>query len=164
MDNDHLTPKKFISTVSIIHLYFGSFLVGFIAVLSWIHWEKWTYDLESLDFVFPFLVPVLAVTGVIAGNLVFKTQLKALDAENDLKARLSGYQTAVLIKYAFIQAPALLGIVAAMKSVNVVYLIIAGLLMIYFIFQRPTRDKIERDLNLTGELKKQFKKQTGRMN
>jgi len=50
----------------------------------------------------------------------------------------------------------LFGIVVYMRTSNFLYLIISGVLMLYFLTQRPTKDKIENDLNLSYEDKIQF--------
>jgi hypothetical protein len=70
--------------------------------------------------------------------------------------KLSGFQTALIIKYALLEGPALIGIVAFNNNGNLLYLIISGILLLYLIIQRPTNDMIETRLNFTLQQQNQF--------
>ena len=63
------------------------------------------------------------------------------------------YQTALIIRCAFSEGASLLGIVAFLITGNLVYLLLTGLNIIYFIWIRPTKQKIEDELNLGYEEK-----------
>ena len=73
--------------------------------------------------------------------------------------KLNGFQSASVVKYALLEGPALLGIVAFMNEGNQYFLIISLLLLGWLIMQRPTRDRVERDLMLQGPLKSEFQQE-----
>ncbi len=116
-----------------------------------------TLDYTS-DVMF-FIVPLLAIVGIFAGNYLYENNIKGLASKNTLREKLSGFQSASIIKYALLEGPALLGIVDFMKDGNQYFLIISLILLAWLIAQRPTRDKVERDLKLEGSLKSEFQQE-----
>jgi len=81
-------------------------------------------------------------------NFMFKKQLDLAVAKSSLNEKLGGYQTALIIRFALLEGPSLFGIVSYLLSGNLLFLAISGLIILYFITIRPTRDKVETDLNL----------------
>lgn len=61
------------------------------------------------------------------------------------------YQTALIIRFSLLNGASLFGIVCYMQTGNLLFIIISGLLALYFLSLRPTKDKIENDLNLSYE-------------
>ncbi len=157
-NQNNITPKKMITTLTFIHLSFVSMLVIFAAAI-YIIGEEWLFNFGSMDFGFPYFVPIAAIAGLILSDFLFKKLLKALESKNGLLGKLRGYQSAVLVKYALIEGPALLAVISAFMSGNLAYLAIGALLIFYFVLQRPTMLKVGSDLKLSGELKSQFEKQ-----
>ena len=154
-ENYELTPKGFLKTISIIHLGLlaGPLIFG-IYTYSTIKETK--LDYSDTNDIFLFLVPLFAISGILVGNILFKEQIEKLKNNNSLREKLSGFQTASIIKYALLEGPALIGIVGFNDNGNLLYLIISGILILYFISQRPTNDIIETSLNFTNEQQNQF--------
>lgn len=150
-----MTPNKFISTISVIHL---GLLSGIIAFGTVIYFENddWIINYTETENIFFFIVPIMSVCGILIGNILFDAQIKRLAPKNSLSEKLIGFQTASIIRYALIEAPALLGIISSMLSGNLFYLLISSLLAAYFYSLKPTKDKIEQSLNFSPELKRQF--------
>ncbi|AYL96923.1 hypothetical protein [Mucilaginibacter celer] len=95
-----------------------------------------------------FIVPTLAVSCFAAGHLLFKKLLSNINSQSPLKAKLISYQSATIIRLALLEGPSLFAIVSFLITGNMVFIGIAGLIILYFIYLRPTRQKIEDDLNL----------------
>ena len=87
---------------------------------------------------------------MLSGSFLFTQQISKLDDKNSLKEKLAGYQTALIIRFAIAEGPSLLGIAGYMLSGNVIYLILVGINVLYFILIRPTKDQMAEDLNLTN--------------
>jgi hypothetical protein len=102
------------------------------------------------------LVPAIAVSGAFASNFIYNKKIGELTSLESLKDKVMGYQTACIIRYALLEGPALFGIVSYMQSGNLLFLIIAGALIVYFVSLRPTKEKIEMDLNFSFEQKTTF--------
>lgn len=152
-----MTTRAYLRTFSILHysIFAGILLLAFyIFSLD----SNATLDLSPKNDIFFYIVPALAVLGFIGSNFIFKTYLNSLTINNSLKDNLSGYQSASLIKYALIEAPAFLAIIMFMNEGNLYYMIIAGVLIAYFFILRPSKEKIINHLNLNMEDRVQFNK------
>ena len=152
-----LTPKSFIKTLSIIHLGLmaGPFLFG---VVIYSQTTDSYMDYSNTEDIFIYIVPIIAITGIFVGNLLFKQKMRSAGELDGLRPKLFQFQTASLIKYALIEGPALLGIVAFDNTSNLTYLYIAGILILFMYLLRPTKEKIALGLDLKGEEKAQFNK------
>lgn len=150
-----LTPRHFIKTITIIHLGLLSAptLFGFVAYAQ----AKDTFlDYSNTDDTFMLVVPIIALSGIFMGNLLFKQSLIAARKADSLQNKLAKFQTASLIKYALIEGPAFLAAVAFFQTNNLTYLYIAAILILYLYILRPTKDKIEKGLQLRGDDRDKF--------
>lgn len=150
-----LTPKSFIKTITIIHL---ALIMGLL-LFAGVSYTIVETNFLSFDFggdVFAMLVPALALGGAFASNFIYNKKISELSTVESLRDKLVGYQTACIIRFAMLEGPALFGIVIYMQTGNLLYLIIAGAIIAYFVTVRPTKEKIEIDLNLNFEQKAAF--------
>ena len=150
-----LTPKKYIKTLSTIHLALLGGMLMFVAV-SYMQIETNILSFDYENDTFFLLVPLLTLGGVVASFIVPAKTINALPKESSLREKLMAYQTSSIIKYALIEGPSLFAIVSYMQTENLYYLIIAGALMTYFLTLRPSKSKIEMDLSLDFEHKSAF--------
>ncbi|MGZ3756913.1 MAG: hypothetical protein ACXVAY_04760 [Mucilaginibacter sp.] len=153
--NPNQTPQSYLKVISIIHLALFAGQTMF-AIVAFFLVGKTQIDIKNNNDPLLFLVPILAIGGFIASNLMFKQQLNSSTNRDALKDKLMGYQTELIIRFALLEAPSLFGIGSYLLTGNFLFLIISGLLMLYFISIRPTRVKIENDLNLTYDEKTAF--------
>lgn len=150
-----ITPNKFIKTLSIIHLalMMGPVLFGFVTYSQ----SKNSFQgFSSTEDIFFIIIPIVALSGIFMGNLLFNKLVKSAIKADGLKSKLTGFQTASLIRYALIEGPAFLGVIAFQITENLTYLYIAAFLILFLYLLRPTKDKIERGLELKGKEKDQF--------
>lgn len=150
-----LTPKSFIKTITIIHL---ALIMGLL-LFSGVSYTLVETNVLSFDFendIFSLIVPAFAIGGAFASNFIANKKISELSAVASLKDKLMGYQTACIIRFALLEGPALFGIVIYMQTGNLMYLIIAGAIIAYFVTVRPTKEKIEMDLNLNFKHKSAF--------
>ncbi|MEY8022139.1 hypothetical protein AB8P51_14975 [Muriicola sp. SD30] len=157
MENKEANPKGILNILSLIHfaITFGLFAVGLF--FYWLQ-DDWVMEFSDMGYKFPYAVPISAVLGVFAGKSLFRHQLSSLNRVNTLGAKLSGYMTASIVKYACLEAPGFFGLFAAQETGNLAYLIITVLMVLIMIIERPTKNKTELDLNLDRELKLEFEK------
>ncbi|MDC6388634.1 hypothetical protein PP182_08060 [Maribacter sp. PR1] len=105
---------------------------------------------------FLYIVPVFALLGYFGSQFVFKNILSKIRKDAKLDEKLNTYQTASIIKYALIEGPAFLAIVAYNSSGNALPLVIGICLILYLAVQRPNREKIIESLPLTLEEKRKL--------
>jgi hypothetical protein len=141
------TPESLIKIMSVIHL---ALLAGqmLFALAAFAQSTKIYFGIMYLDDDFVYTVPLLALIGFFGGYLLFKKQLKVIRYKSSLNEKFTGYQTALIIRYALLEGPSLFAIVAYMLNGNLFFLSVSGFLMLYFIFLRPTTEKIDTDLQL----------------
>jgi hypothetical protein len=106
--------------------------------------------------IFVYILPLIALGGIFAGNFIFKKLLSNIKKNESLQHKLTGYQTASLVKFALLEGPALLNILWFSQTGNLLFLTIGMVLVLFLFMQRPTKIKIENDLELTGEHKRRF--------
>lgn len=160
MENDKpaVTPKSYLRTFTLIHLSLvAGLLIPGLMIYMQTQNQEFTFSYSG-DVMF-FVVPFMAIAGIVAGNYLYRNNIQQLDSKNTLMEKLDGFQSASVIKYVLLEGPALLGIVAFMNEGNLYFLIISLLLLIWLIAQRPSRDKVERDLILKGNLKYEFQQE-----
>jgi hypothetical protein len=155
MNNEPLTPKSFLRILSLIHLA----MVGSVVIFGLMMFLQTQNQILSFNYsgdeMF-LIVPFMAIAGIFAGNYLYKNILSGIASKNTLKEKLVGFQSASIIKYALLEGPAFLGIVAFITEGNQFFLLISLLLVGWLIIQRPTRDRVENDLMLEGALKSEF--------
>ncbi len=149
------TPRSFLKTLTIIHLAMvaGPLLA---ATIFFMNTELQTNGTQSDIFVYIF--PIIALAGVFGSKFLFNLFVKNLKNHETLQAKLTGYQTASLIKYGLLEGPALLNIVWFSVTGNLLYLSIGCALILFLFVQRPSADKVENDLVLDSEHKRQFRR------
>lgn len=164
MENEtyQFTPSGFLRIITIIHfaLIFG--VVAFGGILYLLSYNP-TLNWNESGEVFFYAVPILAVVCVLFGNILYKSRLDKLKEVSNLRDKLMEFQTASIIKYALLEGATLFSLVAFLQMNNLLYLLIAGVLVVYNLFQRPTKERIINDLKLEGALKDQFNDMRSRL-
>ena len=135
--------------MQLLHAAFCVAITTFAAMAFFLVKDKLHFSMATgqKDPYFP-LFPILAVIFVVAGQFLFGKQLSALNTSATADEKLVRYQTAFIIRCAFIEAAALLNIVAFMSIGNTVYLAVAAVLLVVFIGFRPTKAGITDLLGL----------------
>lgn len=142
MDNYKMTSKEFFKAIQIIHLALmtGVILLGIFAF--YFHYSGLNMEGgKEMNFGLIYVVPVFALGGILASNLVFKQKLKDCIAKPTLKEKMTNYRSALIIKFAFIEGSSLFAVVAYLLTGNLIYLGFAVLLLIVFLAYRPTKEK-----------------------
>lgn len=140
-----ITPYSMLKTLAFTHVAMLAFQMLF-AIIAFAQSTRMYFGIMNMNDQFVFIAPVLALGGFLGGYLIFKKQKYVLRGKEDFQEKLSGYQSVLITRFALIQGPSLFSIVAYILNGNVFFLLITGFMSVYFIFLRPTREKIENDL------------------
>ena len=140
-----ITPYSMLKTLSFTHVAMLAFQMLF-GIVAFAQTTRMYFGVMNMDDQFVFIAPVLALGGFFGGYLIFKKQKYVLREKEDFQEKISGYQSLLITRFALIQGPSLFSIIAYILSGNVFFLLITSLMSVYFIFLRPTREKIENDL------------------
>ncbi|MGB7394701.1 MAG: hypothetical protein WA913_09935 [Pricia sp.] len=150
-----MNAKSFLKTLSIIHAGLLASLTGF-AIFCYFQVGSFEARMSEGNL-FIYLVPVAAVAGYFLSQWVFRKQIQSISKNRPLLQKLEKYQKALLIKYALLEGPGFLAVIAYYLSGNALHLVIAIALIVYLFVQRPTVEKIKADLPLSYEEEKEFK-------
>jgi len=116
-------------------------------------------DISNTNDPFLFIVPIVAIGSFALSLYLFKKNLNIAINKPTLKEKLAFYQSAIITRFAPLEGASLLGIVTYLQTGNLLFIIISGLTALYFLSLRPTKDRIENDLNLSYEDKILFDSQ-----
>ncbi len=133
----------FLKTINTIFL---ALLMGQVAVFYFI--KGFNYK-ELLAFNFQDINTLhLGITfgAIVLAYILYNANLKKIQTDEGLRAKFTKYQTAMLIKLAILEFAFFF--LLFVEETNALYLIV---LLIVFIFQRPTKHKIAGDLKLNTD-------------
>lgn len=152
METTKQTSKEYFKTLSILHLALTSGVLFFGLIVSFlILTGTMSNNSTDLDSIFMYLIPVLILGGLFAGNRIYKNKLAGLKESTDLKAKMTNYRSILINRYAFLEAPAFFALVAVMLTSNLLYLVFAGIMIMFMIYWRPTRNSVIADLELSQQ-------------
>ncbi len=140
---------RFIRTLQLIHLSLVAGL-GIFTVFAFVQNNGFNTDLTT-DSSLLYLVPIAALLGYFGSQVLFKKMLSNSKPSDTLDTKLNTYQTASLVTYALIEAPAFIAIFVYFTTGNALPLVIAVCLLAYLLVQRPTKEKIVNSLPLNLE-------------
>ncbi|AMR32023.1 hypothetical protein A0256_11630 [Mucilaginibacter sp. PAMC 26640] len=142
------TPPKYLKAIAIIHL---AMLIGQVlfAIVSLAMNKKIIINIRFTDDPLVIIVPVAAVCGFFTSNFLFKQKLGKISQAQTLESKLMDYQTALITRFALLEAPVMLAIIAFFMTGILFFLVIATIVIGYFIYIRPTKDKIADHLALS---------------
>ncbi|NJB69717.1 hypothetical protein GGR42_000179 [Saonia flava] len=144
---ENTVPKPFLQTLSMLHLGLFTGLVAFTGFAYYTGDSLKTESYPNGD-VFLYLVPIGAIVGYFFSQFMFQKMVGNIPQKRPLQSKLARYQSASLIKYAILEAPAFLALFAFLQDSHALYLTIVVSLIVYFFTQRPTEDKIKKHLHL----------------
>lgn len=148
-----MQPKSFLRTLKIIH---ASLCLGLIFCSGFVFMQNGGFEASLNNDVFVFVVPIVAMMGYFGSTWVFQKLIRNLPKIEDLTKKLQRYYVASLVKYAIIEGAAFLALFGYYYSANAMHLVIAICLIVYLIFQRPTLEKLNQEVSLNLEEKKEF--------
>jgi hypothetical protein len=149
------SPGASFKLIVIIHLALLAGQVLFAAVCILIT-PKIIINVRDTQSPFVYLAPTLAVIGVLMGNFLYTSMLKNISDKKGLAPKLTIYQSAHIVRCALLEGPSLFAIVVFFLTGELYYLIISVFIMGYFIYLRPTKEKVAEAACLTYEEKAEF--------
>ncbi|MBW8522370.1 hypothetical protein K0U91_07780 [Chryseobacterium chendengshani] len=154
MKNQNIEPASFFKMMSLIYnaLLAGMIIMGGIMYLMNPS-KNLDFDLSNQLLA---IMLVVMVTGVFGSNLGYNFLKNKIDNNDSIGEKIAKVQGATIAKLAFIEAPALLGIILYMVESNLAFLMLSAIMILYFLVLKPSKDKILDDMNLTSEERRKF--------
>jgi hypothetical protein len=103
---------------------------------------------DGLDDVFLFIVPLFIIGGVTGSWLFSRNRIKASILKTSLVEKMSDYRAIMIIRYALLEGPTFLAIIVFLMTGNLLFLGMAGIVIIIFLVLRPSPQRAVKDLQL----------------
>ncbi len=136
--------------LAVSQLFFG--LIAFLLVYS----KTIAPPEPALQNSILIIVVLFAAGGFVGSNFVFNRKLKALKTKLELKERMADYRSALMIRYALLEAPVMLAIILYFLTCDILFLGLAALIVAYFLTLTPTRERAIKDLELSNKEQEQI--------
>jgi len=142
--------KEYLKSLKIIHIALSVGVASFIAIVYFLQTigGLGIYD-ETLSSVFMILVPLTAFISPSVGVLLFNKSMKEMKVNDySLEEKKQNHKSAYIVKLALIEGAAFFAIVAFMLITDYVFLIMAGVVLIFLIIQHPTDYRLSEDFDI----------------
>lgn len=149
METKPQTSGEYFKVLQIIFyaLVAGQVMFGFVALLL-IQMAGFNAELQDLENILLIIVCVFVFSGYLGSRIFFQVRMKSARARNSLAEKMDDYRGAVIIRFALLEGPSMLSIIAYLITGLWAFLIIAAFIIVIFFALRPTPDKAINDLQL----------------
>ena len=151
MITNEQTSKAYFNSLKIIHTAILSSQVILGIIFYYLNTaSQGNSSSEGLDKIFQIVVPIIVVGGIIGSAVMLRLKLKAIKAQTELKNKLGEYRNALIVGYAIMEGPSLLSLVLYYLTGNILYLACAGLIILVFLINKPSKYIAANDLDLNS--------------
>lgn len=102
----------------------------------------------SGNMIFITIILILSIGHLVLATLVFNHRLKIAQKKELLEEKLRSYMVSAVLQFAFLEAGVILALAGYILTNSVVMFAVVAVSVIYLFWNRPSRNKIMRDLEL----------------
>ena len=145
---EHINANSVLRSIKVIYFSMILGLLAFIAVTFQVSPPDYKFYFDTND---PILIAAIVVfiLAVPTGLFFTKTLWKKIGDELTLKDKLLKYQPGFLIRLATCEGVGLFSVVGFLLSNNLIYIVLAALILMIVFFHYPSVEKIGQEINLT---------------
>lgn len=152
--DNKFSVKKYIQ---ICQLIFSGLIIGQIVFLLitiyLVQFEGVRFNSSELNKLYQYAAPIMVICILPISFLIFRNQLKQLKRKSNVFEKLAEYQSAQILRWAFLEGASFFAIMVFFLTSNYLYLCLVGITMGTFVFTTPSRNRYDMDLKLTIEEK-----------
>ena len=139
MNTKKQTSKEYFKTLQIIYyaLVAGQLIfvsIGFYMVKT----GRFNINNPSLNNVFIYIIPLIVIGGVLLSNFIFNKKLNDAKGKPSLIEKMTTYRTCLIIRYGLLEGPSFLAVIAYLVTNSIIFLGLAGLIIVLFSTFKPT--------------------------
>ena len=144
------TSAQYFKSLNLLHyaLAAGQLLFAILAFI--LQKENWFIISAGTDAL-RYAVSLVAIMGVTGGAIQYKKQADNIQTKKNLSQKLNAYRSAVITRDAFFEFPSLFAVVAFILTNEILFLTLAGSLITLFVYVRPAKERVIKDLQLSAE-------------
>jgi len=106
---------------------------------------------KDLGDVFIYAVPLVVFFLLAFSEWMFRIKLKDARKMSGIQEKLVSYRVAWILRFAILEGSSILAIVAYLLTGNLLFMAIAGFVLLVMLMYRPTRSRAIMDLELNPE-------------
>ncbi|MBP7496191.1 MAG: hypothetical protein KA792_00805 [Bacteroidales bacterium] len=152
MKTKQQTSKEYFRALSTIYYAMIAGQIFFVLISFFLVYKGIIKEQDKdLNDVFSIIIPVFVLGVIMSSNILFRNKLKKSKSKTLLIEKMNDYRSALLIRYALLEGPCFLSIVAYLLCGVNLFLMLAGVIILIFSFYKPSVNKavIELELNQT---------------
>ncbi len=144
--------KQYQKSSTIIH---AALLIGQVFFASFVIFLNQTQGAlaedEILRTIFMIMIPLFFLMTFGIGKIVAGNKLKLAKEKADLKAKMEDYRSINVIRYAMLEGTAFFAIITFMLTGEILLIAFAGMIMVLFAINYPSKEKLVKELELNRE-------------
>ncbi len=143
--------KIYIRTLKIIYFatLLGPVMLVLVAIYRMAKGNPVSHD--NLDMVLNYVILVLGAIAISAGYIIYKRQIGAVIKLKSFRDRLAAYQSALILRIAFIEGVAMLSAIGFMVTSNRIFILYMVVFLLFYLPVYPVADRICRILEIDPE-------------
>lgn len=158
MMTQNITVKEYFKSLKII--FFALIAVQILFTLVSLYIVRSNGPLVQDDTLSRKLMPVVAVlvlVGIYIGNFIVRKRQKSPWVDQPISEKLAKYRALLITKFALIEGPSFISIVAFLLTGSYSFLLFTLLILVIFFTHLPTPDKLIYDLKFNREEQEKVK-------
>ena len=155
MSTQKVTSKQYFRINNLLYFALLSGQIVFSAITLFLNHGLMFQPDPSLRDIFIYIVPLFVLNGFVTGNIIYKNRLKKIKKFNSLTSKMTEYRGAIIIRMALLEGASLFSIVIYLITADIAFIAMAGIVVLYFLLLKPSREKVilELELNSTERMK-----------
>lgn len=149
MESEKMKSGEYFKTLKIVHFALAAGIVFFMLMSIFLQYSGFGTIGKEVKNGLLIAVPLFALAGIFASNIVFKQKLKIIAEHNNLKEKMIIYRSAIIVKLALVEGPAFFTVIAYLITGDLIFLGIIIVLLLIFLIYTPTRNKLINELELS---------------
>ncbi|MEO7045268.1 MAG: hypothetical protein ABI091_08140 [Ferruginibacter sp.] len=143
--------------LKILHNAFMIGLVLFAGVIYFLVYSGNAASIQELDKSFQVIAIILCAAGLYFSNTLFNKAIERIKNSTDtVPQKINLYRGAIIVKWALLEGPAILTIVAFFLTANNAFIILAGIMICALYIAGPSKQRIMQQLQLDEVDAEQF--------
>jgi hypothetical protein len=145
------TTRQYFRALTILHYALITGVVLFALIAFALQSLNVFGENEEIRNMFLYIVPLVALGGVIGGGMIYKKQVNGIKNKTGLTEKLEAYRGIFIMRDALLEGPAIFAIIAYLLTGELLFLALTGSLIAIFILVRPAKQKLIRDLEMSSD-------------
>jgi hypothetical protein len=148
-----MQPGKGLAALNIIHkaMLIGQFILAAV-IFYMIYSNQLQPSMTEQERMLQVIAIALCAAGFFGGANIFRRKLQEIRTmQGGAKERFAAYRTACIVQWALLEGPCIFSIIGFFLTGNYAFMALAGMFIILFVLQSPTKNKVMQHLELSEQ-------------